>query len=155
MITLNINNQQIHTELEEDTPLLWLLRDELGLTATKFGCGIGQCGACAVHLDGQAIRACSLPIGSIGKATIVTIEGENSRQLNALQNVWRKNSVPQCGYCQVGQLMSASSLLSQNTSPSEAQIDNAMAGNICRCGTYSRIKQSIKEAAYNLAVEAD
>lgn len=155
MFELNINNKVISTDLEGDTPLLWLLRDELNLTGTKFGCGIGQCGACTVHLNGEPVRACSLPISAIGKSKIVTIEGANSAEMEALQSAWLHNNVSQCGYCQVGQLMSAASLLNHNKRPNDEQIETAMAGNICRCGTYPRIKQGIKEASESLAYEVN
>lgn len=151
MITLTINNKIITTELEPDTPLLWLLRDELALTGTKFGCGKGLCGACTVHLNDQPIRSCSLPINAIGNGKITTVEGENSAQISALKLAWLQHNVPQCGYCQVGQLMSASSLLANIPKPNEAQINSAMSGNICRCGTYSRIKEAIFTAAEQLA----
>ena len=153
MITLNINRQPVKTDLEPDTPLLWLLRDELGLTGSKFGCGMGLCGACTVHLNGKPVRACSLPISAVGANQVTTIEKTDSAEMNALKAAWKKNNVPQCGYCQVGQLMTASSLLANNASPSDEQINTAMSGNICRCGTYSRIKQSIKEAALELGKE--
>jgi isoquinoline 1-oxidoreductase alpha subunit len=144
---LSINNNIINTDLEADTPLLWLLRDELGLNGTKFGCGIGLCGACTVHLNGQPVRSCSLAIGTIGNNNITTIEGENSAQMQSLKMVWAQQNIPQCGYCQVGQLMSAAALLKQNHNPDEAAINAAMSGNICRCGTYVRIKAGIIEAA--------
>ena len=153
MITLTINNKRVQTELDPDTPLLWLIRDELDLTGTKFGCGKGLCGACTIHLNGQAVRSCTLPISAIGQNQVTTIEGENSQQLAALQAAWEKHNVPQCGYCQVGQLMSASSLLQQNKQPNETDINTAMSGNICRCGTYTRIKQGILSAAESLATE--
>lgn len=155
MISLAINGKVFSTELDEDTPLLWFIRDELELTGTKFGCGKGLCGACTVHLNGKAVRSCTLPISAVGNAKITTIEGENSVQITALKSAWLKHNVPQCGYCQVGQLMSASSLLSETTSPDEEQINQAMSGNICRCGTYSRIKQGILTAAGQLATEIE
>lgn len=153
MYLLDINNEMISTELDGDTPLLWFLREQLNLTGTKFGCGVGQCGACTVHVNGEAVRACSVPISAIGKNKVVTIEGEKSPQMAALKQAWLANNVPQCGYCQVGQLMSASSLLNDDNVPSDEQIDIAMSGNICRCGTYGRIKQSIKDASLSLACE--
>lgn len=153
MLKLSINNQTISTDLSPDTPLLWLLRDELNLTATKFGCGQGQCGACTVHLNGQAMRSCMLPISAIGQAKITTMEDENSLEMQTLQRVWQKNNIPQCGYCQVGQLMSASALLQTNSQPNEDEITQAMSGNICRCGTYQRIKQGLMDAADTLVVE--
>jgi isoquinoline 1-oxidoreductase alpha subunit len=143
MISLIINNNEISTDLDENTPLLWFIRDELGLTGTKFGCGKGLCGACTVHLNGRAVRSCTLPISAVGNAKITTIEGDNSVQIAALKSAWIKHNVPQCGYCQVGQLMSAASLLVETISPDEAQINQAMSGNICRCGTYARIKQGL------------
>lgn len=153
MLNLIINNQSITTELTPDTPLLWLLRDELQLTATKFGCGQGLCGACTVHLNGQALRSCMLPIGTIGDAHVTTMENELSSEMQILQGVWIENNIPQCGYCQVGQLMSASSLLKSNKKPSNHDIEQAMSGNICRCGTYQRIKQGVVDAAEKLATE--
>ncbi|MDN4504111.1 (2Fe-2S)-binding protein [Alteromonadaceae bacterium BrNp21-10] len=149
---LSINDNIIHTELEADTPLLWLLRDELGLNSTKFGCGMGLCGACTVHLNGQPVRSCSLTIAAIGNNKITTIEGENSAQIQCLKAVWMQQNIPQCGYCQVGQLMSASALLKQNNNPDEATINAAMSGNICRCGTYVRIKAGIIAAAKQIRV---
>lgn len=137
--------------LNDDTPLLWLLRDELGLTGTKYVCGKGLCGACTVHLNGQAIRSCILPISAVKNKKVTSIEGENSAEIKALKNVWHKNNVPQCGYCQVGQLMSAAALLSDNSAPSEKEIMTQMSGNICRCGTYSIIKTGILDAAKELA----
>lgn len=153
MITLIVNQQEISTHLDDDTPLLWLLRDELKLTGTKFGCGLGQCGACTVHLNGKPIRACITPIASLQGQTIDTIEGVESEALNALQAQWQKHNVPQCGYCQVGQLMTATSLLAEKKLPSNEDIEQAMVGNICRCGTYERIKLGIREAAEQLATE--
>ena len=153
LITLTINNKTVKTELDPDTPLLWFIRDELGLTGTKFGCGKGLCGACTVHLNDQPVRSCSLPISAIGNGIITTIEGEHSDQIAALKTAWLKYNVPQCGYCQVGQLMSASSLLAKIPRPNEDDINNAMSGNICRCGTYTRIKQGIFAAAEELATQ--
>ena len=154
MITLTINNKAVRTELDPDTPLLWFIRDELALTGTKFGCGKGLCGACTVHFNGQAVRSCLLPISSVDEAEITTIEGENSAQIAALKAAWLQHNVPQCGYCQVGQLMSASALLGNTSNPNEEQINSAMSGNICRCGTYTRIKQGIYTAIEQLATAA-
>lgn len=153
MLNITINDQVITTELSPDTPLLWLLRDELQLTATKFGCGQGQCGACTVHLNGQALRSCMLEIGTIGDGKITTMENETSVEMEVLQGVWQENNIPQCGYCQVGQLMSASALLKSNKQPNNQDIELAMSGNICRCGTYQRIKQGLNDAAEKLATE--
>ena len=153
MLNLTINDQVITTDLSPDTPLLWLLRDELQLTATKFGCGQGQCGACTVHLNGQALRSCMLPIGTIGEAQVTTMENETSSEMQTLQAVWAEQNIPQCGYCQVGQLMSASALLKFNNQPSNQDIELAMSGNICRCGTYQRIKKGLVDAAEKLATE--
>jgi isoquinoline 1-oxidoreductase alpha subunit len=132
----------------EDTPLLWVLRDELKLVGTKFGCGIAQCGACTVHLDGQPVRSCQIPVSAVSGMKVTTVEGlAEGEQLSALQQAWIDHDVAQCGYCQSGQLMSATALLATNPAPTDAQIDSAMAGNICRCGTYGRIKKAIKAAA--------
>ena len=143
--TLNINGKAMSVQAAADTPLLWVLRDELGLTGTKYGCGIAQCGACTVLADGQPIRSCSTPIAALATARITTIESLGGS--HPLQVAWVKNDVPQCGYCQSGQLMSASALLAQTPKPTDAQIDAAMNGNICRCGTYQRIHAAIKEAS--------
>lgn len=153
MLNISINGETISTNLSPDTPLLWLIRDELGLTATKFGCGQGQCGACTIHIDGQAQRSCLFPISAIGNAKITTMEHESSIEMKALQSVWLESNIPQCGYCQVGQLMSASALLKNNHQPNNDDITQAMSGNICRCGTYQRIKQGVLDAAESLAVE--
>ena len=143
--TLNINGKAMSVQAAADTPLLWVLRDELGLTGTKYGCGIAQCGACTVLADGQPIRSCSTPIAALAAARITTIESLGGS--HPLQVAWVKNDVPQCGYCQSGQLMSASALLAQKPKPTDAEIDAAMSGNICRCGTYQRIHAAIKEAS--------
>ncbi len=153
MLNISINDEIITTDLSPGTPLLWLIRDELGLTATKFGCGQGHCGACTIHIDGQAQRSCLLPISAIGNAKITTMEHESSAQMKALQSVWLENNIPQCGYCQVGQLMSASALLKKNHQPNDDEIVQAMSGNICRCGAYQRIKQGIVDASKELAIE--
>jgi len=142
-------NRNTHTvDVDGDTPLLWVLRDVLGLTGTKFGCGMALCGACTVHLDGVATRSCITPIGSISNAEITTIEAIGATAAGArIQKAWLDREVVQCGYCQSGQIMSASALLARNPHPSDADIDNAMSGNICRCGTYLRIREAIKQAA--------
>ncbi len=147
--TLKINGKSQTVETDADTPLLWVLRDNVGLVGTKFGCGIAQCGACTVHVDGEAMRSCSLPISLVGEKSITTIEGLSADASHPLQNAWREHDVPQCGYCQAGQIMNAAALLKNNANPSDADIDSAMSGNICRCGTYNRIKAAIKTAAKN------
>ena len=144
-LTINEKNHQV--EVDDNTPLLWVLRDHANLVGTKYGCGIGQCGACTVHIDGVAMRSCSLPISSVGDKKITTIEGLSENGTHPVQKAWLEHDVPQCGYCQAGQIMSASSLLKDNPNPSDADIDRAMNGNICRCGTYTRIKAAIKTAA--------
>ena len=152
MITLNINGRDMQVDAEPSTPVLWALRDNLNLTGTKFGCGAALCGACTVHLDGQPIRACITPISSVGRQKITTIEAmENDPVGSAVQAAWVRHDVPQCGYCQCGQVMSATALLRANQSPSDADIDSAMSGNICRCGTYQRIRAAIEDAATTLA----
>jgi isoquinoline 1-oxidoreductase alpha subunit len=152
IIQINVNgeNRQI-SDIDPTTPLLWALRDHLGMVGTKFGCGKGLCGACTVHLNGTAIRSCSTPVSSVDGLSVTTIEGlaEDHDHLHPLQEAWMEHDVPQCGYCQAGQLMNAAALLSTNPRPSDADIDNAMAGNICRCGTYSRIRKAIHTAARN------
>ncbi|WP_233835328.1 (2Fe-2S)-binding protein [Paraburkholderia sp. ZP32-5] len=148
MTTFNINGQTHTVDAPPDMPLLWVLRDLVGLTGTKFGCGIAQCGACTVHLDGVAVRSCVLPAAAVGERKIVTIEAVGDTPTGQkVQQAWRELDVVQCGYCQSGQVMSAASLLARNPDPSDADIDAAMAGNICRCGTYNRIRVAIKHAA--------
>ena len=148
MLTLNINGQPRSVEAPAEMPLLWVLRDLLALTGTKFGCGIAQCGACTVQLDGEPVRSCLLPVGSIGERKITTIEGIGATPAGAkVQKAWLDLEVIQCGYCQSGQIMAASALLATTPSPDDADIDAAMAGNICRCGTYVRIREAIKQAA--------
>jgi isoquinoline 1-oxidoreductase alpha subunit len=148
MITLTINGETKTLDVTEDTPLLWALRDVLGMTGTKFGCGIAQCGACTVQVDGQAVRSCMLPVGAIGQGKITTIEGIGASEAGArIQKAWLDLEVVQCGYCQSGQIMSASALLATTPQPDDQDIDAAMAGNICRCGTYVRIREAIKKAA--------
>lgn len=145
--TLEINNKKVNVTVDPTTPVLWVLRDHLQLTGTKFGCGIAQCGACTVHLNGAAIRSCSLPISAVGDKKITTIEGLSEHGDHPVQQAWIQHDVPQCGYCQAGQIMSASALLKDNKQPSDEDIDAAMSGNICRCGTYIRIKKAIKTAS--------
>jgi isoquinoline 1-oxidoreductase subunit alpha len=149
---ININGKPFDVEVEPDTPLLWVLRDTLGLTGTKFGCGAALCGACTVHLDGAPIRACITPVSAVTESQqVTTIEGLSADRSHPLQQAWMELDVPQCGYCQSGQLMSAAALLASTPSPSDAQIDAAMAGNICRCGTYVRIRKGIHLAAQRAA----
>ena len=143
--TLDINGKSVSITAADDTPLLWVLRDELGLTGTKYGCGIAQCGACTVHIDGQPARACQTPISAIAGMKVTTIEGLGGH--HPVQQAWVKADVPQCGYCQSGQIMSAAALLAEKKHPTDADIDAAMSGNICRCGTYQRIRAAIKDAA--------
>ncbi len=147
--SLNINNQNIVVDVDPDTPMLWVLRDSLDMVGTKFGCGAGACGACTVHINGAAVRSCQLPVSAVGEANITTIEGlaYDATKLHPVQEAWLAHDVAQCGYCQPGQMMSAAALLSQNPNPSDADIDAFMQGNICRCGTYTRIREAIKTAA--------
>jgi isoquinoline 1-oxidoreductase alpha subunit len=144
-LALDVNGKTVNVTAAEDTPLLWVLRDELRLTGTKFGCGIAQCGACTVHVDGQAVRSCSTPVGAVAGMKVTTIEGLGGQ--HPVQQAWVKADVPQCGYCQSGQIMSATALLAEKPAPTDEDIDAAMAGNICRCGTYQRIRAAIKDAA--------
>ena len=144
-IAFELNGKAVSVTAEDDTPLLWVIRDELGLTGTKYGCGVAQCGACTVHVNGQPARSCSTPVGAMAGTKITTIEGLGG--FHPVQQAWVKADVPQCGYCQSGQIMSAAALLADNKAPSDADIDAAMAGNICRCGTYQRIRAAIKDAA--------
>jgi len=148
MPEFTINGEKRDVDVPPDMPLLWMLRDLLGMTGTKFGCGIAQCGACTVHLDGVAVRSCQLPVGRVGNRAITTIEGVGNTPAGAkIQKAWIDLEVIQCGYCQPGQIMSAAALLSGNPAPDDADIDAAMAGNLCRCGTYVRIREGIKHAA--------
>jgi len=144
---LNVNGKAVAAKSEPDTPLLWVIRDELGLTGTKFGCGAAHCGACTVHLNGEAVRSCQTPLDRAAGKKIATIESLSRDNSHPLQKAWIKHDVPQCGYCQSGQLMSAAALLAKNKNPSDADIEQAMSGNLCRCGTYGRIKAAIKDAA--------
>lgn len=147
LYTININKKEHQVDVDPETPLLWVLRDHIELVGTKFGCGIGQCGACTIHFDGVATRSCLLPVSAVGNTKITTIEGLSEKGDHPIQKSWIKYDVPQCGYCQAGQMMNAASLLKQNPNPSDEDIENAMNGNICRCGTYVRIKAAIKDAA--------
>ncbi len=147
LFKLSVNGENVEVDVEPNTPVLWVLRDHLQLLGTKYGCGISQCGACVIHLGGVAIRACMLPVSSVGNQAITTIEGLSTDGTHPVQRAWLEHDVPQCGYCQAGQIMSAAALLAQNPSPSDAEIDAWMDGNLCRCGTYLRIHAAIKTAA--------
>jgi aerobic-type carbon monoxide dehydrogenase small subunit (CoxS/CutS family) len=147
MLQLNVNGQSVDTDATPDTPLLWVLRDHLGMTGTKFGCGAALCGACTVHLDGEPVRSCQLPLEAVAGRKVTTIEGVSADRSHPVQQAWMELDVPQCGYCQSGQIMSATALLARNPSPTDADIDVAMSGNLCRCGTYPRIRSAIHRAA--------
>ena len=149
-VKFQINGKAASSNAEPDTPLLWVIRDELGMTGTKFGCGAALCGACTVHLNGTPVRSCQTPLSAVSGKKVGTVEGLSKNNDHALQVAWIKHDVPQCGYCQSGQLMSAAALLKTNKNPSDADIDAAMSGNICRCGTYPRIRAAIKDAAATL-----
>jgi isoquinoline 1-oxidoreductase alpha subunit len=151
---LHVNGKSQVVDVEADTPLLWALRDTLGLVGTKYGCGVGACGACTVHMDGQPVRACQVPVSSVGRHKITTIEGLDPNAAHPLQLAWQELDVPQCGYCQAGQIMSACALLKQTPRPTDGQIDAAMAGNLCRCATYIRIRAGIHRAAEIAAAPA-
>jgi len=144
---LNINGTAREVDATADMPLLWVLRDVLGLTGTKFGCGMAQCGACTVHLDGQAVRSCVLPVSAVGERMVTTIEGLSPDGSHPVQKAWVEADVVQCGYCQPGQIMSAAALIAHNPSPTDEEIDLALAGNVCRCGTYQRIREAVRKAA--------
>lgn len=146
-MTLTINGKKREVEVDPATPVLWVLRDHLNLVGTKYGCGVGSCGACTIHLNGRALRSCQLPVSAVGSQEITTIEGLSEHGEHPVQKAWLELDVAQCGYCQTGQIMTAASLLKSNPHPSDAEIENAMTGNICRCGTYTRIKDAIKTAA--------
>ena len=149
MIEITVNGQTTQVDVEPDTPLLWVIREQLNLTGTKFGCGLAQCGACTVHMNGRPIRSCVMPVSAVANQPITTIESiaSDDGRLHALQQAWIDHQVPQCGYCQSGQIMSAVALLAETPRPSDQQIDSAMSGNVCRCGMYGRIKSAIKQAA--------
>ena len=154
-MSLNVNGKTTQIDRSPETPLLWVIRDELKLTGTKFGCGMAMCGACTLHIDGEAVRSCSVPVESIAGKNITTLEGlsESNEKLHPIQQAWIEEQVPQCGYCQSGQIMSAVALLAQNPKPSDADIDAAMSGNLCRCGTYPRIRKAIHTAAALMQTE--
>ena len=147
MTTFKLNDRSVSADIAEDTPLLWVIRDEIGLKGTKFGCGIGMCGACTVHIDGRAVRSCITPLGAVANAAVTTIEGLDPNGQHPLQKAWIETQVPQCGYCQSGQIMQAATLLKDFPDPSDKDIDGVMSGNLCRCMAYVRIRRAIKDAA--------
>ena len=153
-VNFNLNGKAVAAQAEPDTPLLWVIRDELGMTGTKFGCGQALCGACTVHLNGAPIRSCQTPLSAVAGQKVRTVESLSKNNTHPLQVAWIKHDVPQCGYCQSGQLMSAAALLAKNRNPSDSDIDQAMSGNICRCGTYPRIRAAIKDAAASMRKQA-
>ncbi|HZB14021.1 MAG TPA: (2Fe-2S)-binding protein [Chryseolinea sp.] len=144
VITLTVNGKKQSIDIDPKTPILWVLRDHLNLVGTKYGCGVAQCGACTIHLGDTAVRSCQIPVSAIGDKSVTTIEGLSQSGEHPLQRAWLEHDVPQCGYCQAGQIMSAAALLKKNTAPTDVEIETAMNGNLCRCGTYLRIKQAIK-----------
>ena len=146
---LTVNGEAQQVDVDPDTPMLWVLRDELGLVGTKFGCGIAQCGACTIHLNGNAVRSCQLPVSTVGESQITTIEGLSEDGSHPVQLAWKEHDVPQCGYCQAGQIMNASSFLARNPNPTDEEIATATHGNLCRCGTYNKIKAAVRTAAGN------
>lgn len=148
-ITISVNGEDYMVEADPETPLLWVLRDTLGLTGTKYGCGIGQCGTCTVHLDGEAKRSCTIPVSDVSGKNVTTIEGLSPDGSHPVQQTWLEENVSQCGYCQPGQIMTAVALLASNTNPTDEDIDQSMSGNLCRCGTYQRIRRAIHAAAQN------
>ncbi|WP_293813130.1 (2Fe-2S)-binding protein [uncultured Bosea sp.] len=152
MVSLNVNGTTHSVDVDDDTPLLWAIRDNIGLTGTKFGCGVAQCGACTVYIDGQPLRSCVTPVSAVGTSEITTIEGLAGKEADAVQAAWIARDVPQCGYCQSGQVMSAIALLKENRKPTDRDIDLAMNGNICRCATYVRIRAAIHDAARALEI---
>jgi isoquinoline 1-oxidoreductase alpha subunit len=151
MFSLKVNGRMQQVDVSEDTPLLWVLRDHLRLTGTKYGCGVGQCGACTVHLDGAAVRSCLLPVSAVGKASVTTIEGLSEKGDHPVQQAWVEADVPQCGYCQAGQIMTAAAFLKRNPNPTAQQAMDAMQGNLCRCGAYHRIRDGVLVAARKTA----
>lgn len=151
MIKFKVNGNSYQTDASEDMPLLWVLRDELGITSPKFGCGIAVCGACTVRVNGMAVRSCQARIGDLSDAEVATLEAENTPEIQALKEAWTEGQVAQCGYCQTGQIMQAASLLERTIEPTDEEIDNVMSGNLCRCGTYVRIREAIHAAAKKLA----
>jgi len=151
LYTLNVNGKDHQVDVDADTPILWVLRDSLGLVGTKYGCGIAQCGACTIHLDGSAARSCSVPISKLADKKITTIEGLSTDGTHPVQQAWIEHDVPQCGYCQAGQIMTAAALLSENKSPSDREIQQTMHANICRCGTYNKIKAAVRTASDNIS----
>ena len=150
IFNLTVNGKPHQVDVVSDTPMLWVLREHLNLVGTKYGCGIAQCGACTIHLDGVAVRSCSVPVSSVGNKAITTIEGLSPDASHPLQEAWLEHDVPQCGYCQTGQIMNAAALLRKNPNPSDDEIERGMQGNLCRCGTYIRIRAAIKTAAANM-----
>jgi isoquinoline 1-oxidoreductase alpha subunit len=152
--TINLNGKAVSVDASPDTPMLWVLRDHLGMTGTKFGCGASLCGACTVHVDGVPTRSCVTPLSAIGGKKVTTIEGVSGKVASAVQAAWDKVQVPQCGYCQSGQVMAATALLTKTPNPTDTQIDEAMSGNICRCGTYGRVRAAIKDASKSLGGKA-
>lgn len=154
IIKLHVNGKEKEVDVDPATPVLWVLRDHLDLTGTKYGCGIASCGACTIHLDGMPVRSCQLPVVAVGAKKITTIEGLSDNNTHPVQAAWIEEQVPQCGYCQSGQIMAAVALLQKKTSPSDADIDAAMQGHICRCGTYPRIREAIKKAAKKMSAKA-
>jgi isoquinoline 1-oxidoreductase subunit alpha len=153
-VTLKINNKNHALDVDPKMPLLWAIRDIIGLTGTKYGCGIAQCGACTVHLDGSPVRSCSVPVSAAANKSIITIEGLSDDNSHPVQQAWIQEQVPQCGYCQSGQIMAATALLKRNPNPSDKEIDTAMQGHICRCGTYPRIRKAIKKASLLMSQKA-
>jgi len=148
--SLNVNGKKQDVDVDPATPVLWVLRDHLDLVGTKYGCGIAQCGACTIHLEGKAVRSCSIPVSAIGEKSITTIEGISEKGDHPVQQAWLEHDVPQCGYCQAGQIMTATAFLKEHPNPSDEEIESAMNGNLCRCGTYIRIKAAIKTAAKSI-----